>query len=62
MIVGRKYKVDLEDCCVQAHFTATLVRADLTENWWDLEWDNGVTTGSFPGGNDGRTYKEVVSE
>lgn len=46
--IGTRYEVREEDCCLHVRFEARLVAADFAADWWDLTWDNGVVTGTFP--------------
>lgn len=53
--VGKTYRVECEDCCVTAYFTATLLRIDAEGE--DLVFDNGVTLGTY----NACTFAEVPS-
>lgn len=43
-LVGVVYFVNLDDCCVNAHFTARLVEIQEDPEYGEVLWfDNGVT-------------------
>ena len=55
---GRRYRVQLNDCCIKGGFTAQFVKyefekEDAEDNappfWADTLWDNGVTLGPLWG-------------
>lgn len=71
MIVGRRYNVTVDDCCVELRFTARLLAIDKQtgdpppDHLWDdedsygLEFDNGVVV---PGGWHGAIKMEEVDD